>query len=74
MNDFELSGHDKVHPLWMRLKAHLEDRLASARRQNDRPQSEAETALLRGEIKALNRIIALGDDRPLMTGDEEPSP
>ena len=65
MTPFELSPQDKLHPLWTRLRAHLEDRLAQARIRNDAVLPEAETAALRGEIKALKRIIALGDDRPL---------
>jgi hypothetical protein len=69
--DFELTEHDKVQGLWLRLRAHLEDRLAAARVRNDGALSESETASLRGEIKTLKRIIALGDDRP-MTGDEQP--
>lgn len=55
--------------MWLRLQVWLEERLADARRRNDSPKlSEQETAVLRGEIKTLNRIIALGKDPP-MTGD-----
>lgn len=69
MNDFDLTPGDKASSLWLRLKAHLEDRLDDARRRNDSPTlPEAGTAALRGEIKTLKRLIALGDDRP-MTGD-----
>ena len=66
---FMLSDADKAQPLWRRLRAHLEDRLAQARIRNDAVQSEADTAVLRGEIKTLKRILALGDDRPILTGD-----
>ena len=68
MTHFELSENEKASPLWLRLKAHLEDRLAAARVRNDGVQMEAETAALRGEIRALKRIISLGDDRPILTG------
>ena len=71
MIDFSLSAHDKSQGLWLRLQTHLEDRLASARRRNDAPLSEHETASLRGEIVTLKRILALGADRP-MTGDDQP--
>lgn len=67
---FTLTEHDKAQGLWRRLEAHLEDRLADARKRNDAALTEPETASLRGEIRCLKRIIALGDDRP-MTGDEE---
>lgn len=65
---FELSDGEKMHPLWVRLKAHLETQLQSLRERNDRPQTEFETATLRGHIKCLRALIALGDDRP-QTGD-----
>lgn len=69
MNDFQLTEHDKAQGLWVRLKAHLEDRLADARKRNDTLLAEYETAMLRGEIRCLKRIIALGDDRPV-TGED----
>lgn len=68
MTDFELTYADKASGLWLRLSAHLEYRLADARIKNDRPLTEFETAMLRGEIKAIKRILALGNDRP-MTGE-----
>lgn len=71
MADFTLSDNDKAQGLWVRLKAHLEDRLAAVRKRNDNPLTESETAVLRGEIRTLKHIIALGDDRPILTGDEE---
>ena len=71
MTPFALTEQDKVAFLWLRLKAHLEDRLADARRRNDAVMPEPETAALRGEIRSLKRIIALGDDRPHLTGDAE---
>lgn len=74
MIDFNLSEHDKAQGLWLRLRAHLEARLADARVRvgNDSAMGERETASLRGEIRTLKRIIALGDDRPDMTGGEQP--
>ncbi len=71
MTDFELTSNDKVSSLWLRLRAHLEDRLADARRRNDQPElPEQQTAVLRGEIRSLKRLIALGEDRPRpTTGD-----
>jgi hypothetical protein len=71
---FELSEADKASALWLRLKEHLETRLADARKRNDGVQPEADTAALRGEIRALKRIIALGDDRPFLTGLGEQPP
>ena len=71
MNDFALSDHDRSSGLWVRLKAHLEARLQDARRKNDGPLNEYDTATLRGEIKTLRHLIGLGDSRPLLTGDDD---
>lgn len=71
MIDFHLTEQDKATGLWVRLKAHLEDRLAAARVRNDAVLTEPETAALRGEIKALKSLIRLDADRPILTGDGE---
>lgn len=72
--DFILTENDKAQGLWLRLKAHLENRLAMARVRNDAALTEFETASLRGEITSLKRLLALGEDRPILTGDEEDAP
>lgn len=69
-SDFSLTENDKHSGLWLRLKIHLESRLADARVRNDALQPESETAALRGEIKCLKHLIRLDADRPV-TGDEE---
>lgn len=69
MIEFQLSDYDKSTLLWARLKVHLEERLTEARRRNDAPLTEQETAMLRGEIKSLRRLLALGEDRPPLTGE-----
>jgi hypothetical protein len=63
MNDFALTDHDKASSLWVRLRAHFEDRLANARARNDVHQPDAETASLRGEIKTLKALIRLGAEK-----------
>lgn len=68
---FTLITSDKASGLWLRLLAHLQSRLADARARNDKPLTELETAALRGEIKCLKSLIALGNDRPLVTGDDD---
>jgi hypothetical protein len=66
MTDFELSDGERGHPLWARLKAHLQGRLAAARvRNDDATMTEAQTAALRGQIAAYKTIISFGDDRPV---------
>ncbi len=72
MTDFALTEHDKSSPLWLRLKDHFLDRLAIMRARNDNALlTEAETAAIRGEIKCLRGLIALDDDRPVVTGADD---
>jgi hypothetical protein len=71
MTDFQLTDGEKSHPLWARLKSHLESRLAAARvRNDDAMMSPIDTAALRGSIKTLKSLIRLGDDVPLI-GEHE---
>lgn len=67
MPDFALSDGERMHPLWLRLRAHLVDRLADARIRNDGATlTEQATAELRGRIAAYKALIDLGKDRPLI--------
>lgn len=57
---FELSTGERLSPLWMRLKKHLEEQLRRAREKNDAVNlTEAETAALRGEIAAIKKLLKL---------------
>jgi len=57
---FVLSAGERSHPLWHRLEKHLKEHLDKLRMQNDKIQTEAETAALRGRIAELKSIINLG--------------
>ena len=59
---FYLSRGDRQTGLWLRLRDHLETKLASLRGRNDGPLNERETATLRGHIECLKGIIALGTE------------
>lgn len=65
MQAFELTSGERHSPLWARLKEHLEARLHQARSKNDGIQSEQSTADLRGEIRTLKGLIALGTEPPI---------
>ena len=61
---FELTEGERASALWLRLSAHMEKRRAQLRAKNDDIElSDARTAALRGQIKCLSGLIALGDSR-----------
>ncbi len=69
MDDFRLTESDKASGLWLRLRAHFDDRLAAARMRNDDPTLDpAATAAIRGEIKVLKLLIRLDAERPPIEG------
>ena len=61
---FALTDGEKANPLWLRLQTELKRRLDAARCANDAVQPEAATSALRGEIKSLKGLIALGEEGP----------
>jgi hypothetical protein len=65
---FRLSAAERASPLWLRLKAHLNERLAKARTRNDGALAPDETARLRGRIACLKDLLALEEDRPPIDG------
>jgi hypothetical protein len=72
MADFALTDNDRASGFWLRLKAHLEERLATNRLVNDNISlTEQDTAVLRGRIRELKALLALGESRPIATGNEE---
>lgn len=68
MSDFSLSDGERHHPLWAKLSAHFTERLRELRGKNDGALNEMETATIRGQIKCLKGILALGDEPPKMDG------
>ncbi len=67
VTELQPSGHaltyeDKHSATWKRLKSFIEKEIDMARRKNDNDLSETATATLRGQIKALKRILALETD------------
>jgi hypothetical protein len=61
----ELSPAEKRSPLWLAIVAHLTERLATARLDNDSSKPVEKTEHLRGRIFELKALIALGEERRL---------
>jgi len=64
---FSLNDLEARTPLWMRMRGHMEQRLAELRAQNDTPLDDRKTAELRGRIAMLKELLAA--DKPLNTED-----
>ncbi len=56
-----LVDHEKDSPVWIKIKAHLEERLMTLRAQNDTNMDETTTALLRGKIAECKALLSIGD-------------
>lgn len=66
---FEISAVDRTSPLWRDFSAHMEQRIALLRAQNDADKDPIQTANLRGRIAELKAISALGEPRPFEDWD-----
>lgn len=62
---FALTDAERRHPLWLKLKGHLETEIQNARGKLEGDLNEQMTAAYRGRLKALRALVALGDDPPL---------
>lgn len=60
MTDFKLTTAERHSACWVRMKAHLEERLNAHRRKNDGNLSMEETARLRGRIADTLYVLSLG--------------
>ena len=61
---FQLTPAEIGSPLWMKLKAHIEERVAGHRRANDGNLNTEDTAKIRGRISEGKYILSLGLDNP----------
>lgn len=62
--DFTLDSVERASTVWAKIEKHLSRRLEKARDRNDSPLPPDETALVRGEIKALKALLRLGQEKP----------
>lgn len=67
---FRLDETEANSELWMKLKEHMEQKLASLRLQNDVSKPPEQTERLRGEIKAYKYLLALDKPAPVMVADD----
>jgi hypothetical protein len=66
-----LNPADLQSPTWLKLKAHMEERLATHRRKNDGNYDEAQTNRLRGQITEAKYVLGLAEpDTPPIEPDD----
>jgi hypothetical protein len=62
---FAIVGVNRMNPLWLAIRAHLETRLDALRVQNDAiAKTEVETAAIRGRIAQIKELLDLDKIRP----------
>lgn len=58
-----LSKTDRLSPIWVAIRAHLEDRLDRLRLMNDNESLDAiHTAAIRGRIAEVKGLLSIGED------------
>lgn len=58
-----LSKTDRLSPIWVAIKAHLESRLERLRLMNDNESLDAvQTASIRGRIAEVKGLLSVGED------------
>jgi hypothetical protein len=62
----KLTPGERLSPVWIKVRDHLEVMLEIDRTKNERSLSAEDTARLRGRIGCLREILALGVDPPPM--------
>lgn len=61
---------DRQSPTWRKLKTHFEQRLHELRAKNDNDLDAIATARVRGAIREVTYLLALGDQDPATEADE----
>lgn len=56
---FKLNKMEADSALWKKLRAHIQERLDVARRQNDQSMTQDETERLRGKIATYKEMLAM---------------
>lgn len=57
---FILTDGERHHPLWLKLEAHLQARVAILRAKNDGPLDALQTATIRGQITEVKALLSYG--------------
>lgn len=64
MSRADLNDQDKLYPVFKKLIDYWNQRIDTLRQSNDKPQSELETAMIRGRIDEIKMMLKLQNDEP----------
>lgn len=73
-NKLLLNAAEKQTALWAKIKAHLEAKLETCRKQNDGDADAVQTAKMRGRILEIKSFLALENPPPSLARGVEESP
>lgn len=59
-----LDDNDRASPVWQKIEKYLIDSLQSLREQNDNLMNAEKTADIRGEIKAIKKLLGKTKEKP----------
>lgn len=65
----KLTHEERHSALWMKLKEHLTQEIDRLRRKNDGELDEVTTSSIRGEIRALKKLVAAEEPPPKLADD-----
>jgi hypothetical protein len=65
----KLEPHEAQTALWLKLEAHIRDRIETLRALNDGDLDQIRTARTRGRIAALKELLSLSQDEAASGGD-----
>lgn len=59
----KLTEGERMSSAWVKVSKYVEERIEEYRKKLEAPQSEADTAMLRGRIASLRNLLDLGRER-----------
>jgi hypothetical protein len=59
-----LDDNDRKSPVWQKIESYLKEELQALRERNDIPMYPDKTADIRGEIKAIKKLLSKTKEKP----------
>lgn len=69
MSDLSLNADDRQSPVWKKIREYCDDEIAQHRVNLESDQEPGKTAIIRGQIRSLKKLLAIGS--AVTTGGNE---